>query len=52
MFLLYFLAVRSRKCLKNSLDVRSGVFGFVLSSFCFFVDVVFRVFVFEETQIR
>ena len=50
MFLLHFLAVRFRKCLKNSLDVRSGVFlgsfflPFVFPSTSFFV-FVFSFFV-------
>ena len=50
MFLLYFLAVRSRKCSENIL-LMSGLvfFGFVLSSFGFFVDIVFRGF-FQKRQ--
>ena len=53
MFLLYFFwVVRSRNCLEKILLMSGLVFwGFVLSSFGFFVDVVFRVF-FLERQIR
>ena len=45
MFLVYFLAVRSRKCLEKFSWCQVCCFlGFVLSSFGFFVDAVFRCF--------
>ena len=53
--LLYDLVVGSRNCLKKFLDVRSCLFGFVLSSSGFFVDVAFVFFFFvpfQETKIR
>ena len=49
MFLLYFLAVRSRKCLENSLDVRSVVFWVRSLFLCFFFSSSsFSVFVFFQ----
>ena len=48
MFLLYFLAVRSRKCLEKFLLMSGLLFsGFALSSF-FFVVVVFGFCFFQE----
>ena len=45
LFLLYFWRFAPESVRKNSLDVRSGFFGgFFLSSFGFFVDVVFGFF--------
>ena len=55
MFLLHFLAVRFRKCLKNSLDVRSGVFwGSFSLPFVFFrrrrrFSCLSFLFLFQET---
>ena len=48
----YFLAVRSRKCLENSLDVRSGVF-WVRSLFLWFFSPTsfFAVFLRETVQV-
>ena len=47
MFLLYVLAVRSRNCLEDSLDVRSAVSGFVLSSLGFSPTSFLFLFVFS-----
>ena len=51
MFLLYFLAVRSRKVSEKILLVSGLVFflGSFSLPFVFFVDVVFSCFLFEET---